>query len=114
MLDAEPQTTIMDFPVALRAVHARMCSSLLSLSGGPWRLHVAKSALSHAASRAQGGEMPPAWAALSLFLGFVAGLCCSGRATERGTAKDDAPLAHPPRAMAAYGYAQSSTEQKNM
>jgi len=89
MLDSKPETNIMDFPVALRTVHARMCSAMRSLGDGPWQLRLIESALANPdASVAEDGDTPPAWAALNLFLGFVMSLCCAGRT---GEAMDDEP-----------------------
>mmetsp|Transcript_9315 Transcript_9315/g.19029 ORF Transcript_9315/g.19029 Transcript_9315/m.19029 type:complete len:328 (-) Transcript_9315:208-1191(-) len=94
MLDANPSTTIMDFPIALRAVHSRMCGTLRSLQGAPWALRHVESSLAKSQASMAEEDTPPAWAALSLLLGLVMGLCqCTGR--KIGTFDDDAPLAHP-------------------
>lgn len=97
MLDANPNTTIMEFPVALRAVHARMCSALRSLRGGPWQILVVESSLANPQS--DDSDTPPAWAALSFLLGFVVSLCCASRT---GGAVED----EPPERRAAPSYAK--------
>lgn len=87
ILDANSSATLMDFPTALRATHVRMCGALRSLRGPPWRAHALTAAFTRPSLCEE--ELPPAWGAVGLMLGWIASLrlCCSDRRAGKRSGK---------------------------